>query len=364
MFSVKKLSIITVGTVAIGLGSVAPVTAASLYNITGLSFLPSDINDSAQVVGQNYLWQNGNVIDLTTLPGANNSPIFATSINNKGAIVGGGLTATGQAAFISDGNTISDLPITYCNNITFCSASVEDINDSGTVAISYDGYLGFIQQSDGTTTQLLSARGVFNIAVNNQDQVVGSAVFTGGSAVGLFSGNTTGRQTTLVAAAEPESFYRLNRSSANDINDVGDIVGSGLVSTSINDSALEATLWTNPSTPGVSLGTLGGENSEALGINNSQQIVGTSTLTDSSTQHAFLWEDGNLIDLNSLVDPGIGWELTSAFEINNNGDIIGIGNFNGEQRGFIAKAVPEPTSVLGVLGLGLFGLSNWRKRKK
>lgn len=73
MFSVKKLSLATVGTVAIGLGSVAPVTAASLYNITGLSFLPSDINDSAQVVGQNYLWQNGNVIDLTTLPGAKNS---------------------------------------------------------------------------------------------------------------------------------------------------------------------------------------------------------------------------------------------------------------------------------------------------
>ena len=37
----------------------------------------------------------------------------------------------------------------------------------------------------------------------------------------------------------------------------------------------------------------------------------------------------------------------------------------GEQRGFVATtAVPEPTSVLGVLGLGLFGLSNWRKRKK
>ena len=168
----------------------------------------------------------------------------------------------------------------------------------------------------------------------------------------------------MVAAAEPESFYRLTRSRANDINDAGAIVGSGLVSTSIDDSALEATLWTNPSTPGVSLGTLGGENSEAFGINNYQQIVGFSTLLDSSTRHAFLWEEGELTDLNSLVDPGIGWELTSAFEINNNGDIIGIGNFNGEQRGFIAKAVPEPSSVLGILGLGLFGLSNWRKRKK
>ncbi len=359
MFSVKKISIITVGTIAIGLGSVKPVSAASLYAITGLDFRPSDINDSAQVVGQNYLWQNGNTIDLNTLPGANNSNLFARAINNNGAIVGGASVSatTGQAAFISDGNTISDLPITVCNNSTFCSASVEDINDSGTVAISYQSR-GFIQQGDGTTTQVLSARGIFNIAINNRSQVVASAAFTGGSSVGLIG------QAPLVAAAEPESFYRLTRSRANDINDAGAIVGSGLVSTALSDSALEATLWTNPSTRGVSLGTLGGENSEAFGINNSQQIVGFSTLLDNSIRHAFLWEGGELIDLNSLIDPSIGWELTSAFEINNNGDIIGIGNFNGEQRGFVAKAVPEPTSVLGVLGLGLFGLSNWRKRKK
>ncbi len=363
MFSVKKISVITVGTIAIGLGSVKPVSAASLYAITGLDFLPSAINDSAQVVGQNYLWQNGNVTDLNTLPGANNSNLFATSINNNGAIVGGASVSatTGQAAFISDGNTISDLPITACNNSTFCSASVQDINDSGTVAISYQGR-GFIQQSDGTSTQVLVARNIFNIAINNQDQVVASSSSTGSSSFGLVSGN--GGQGRLVPAAEPESFYSLIRSRAYDINDAGDIVGSGLVSTSINDFGLEATLWTNPSTRGVSLGTLGGANSEALGINNSQQIVGSSTLLDSSTRHAFLWENGSLIDLNSLVDPGTGWELTSAFEINNNGNIIGIGNFNGEQRGFIATAVPEPSSVLGVLGLGLFGLSNWRKRKK
>ncbi len=38
MFSVKKLTIASLGTVAIGIGSVAPVFAASLYEITGLDF--------------------------------------------------------------------------------------------------------------------------------------------------------------------------------------------------------------------------------------------------------------------------------------------------------------------------------------
>ncbi len=364
MFSVKKISIITVGTIAIGLGSVKPVSAASLYAITGLDFLPSDINDSAQVVGQNYLWQNGNVIDLNTLPGANNRRISASGINNNGAIVGsiGPVSATGLASFISDGNTISDLPITFCNNIIFCSASVADINDSGTLAIDYDSRLGLVQQSDGTTRQAFLTRTLLNIAINNQDQVVGTGIFSGGFVNGIVSVN--GSQRTLIAAgANPNTSFPLSRSNANDIDDLGNIVGSsGIFSPST--SAFEATLWEDIAQPGVSLGTLGGNISDALGINNSQQIVGFSTLSDSSTRHAFLWEEGSLIDLNSLVDPGIGWELTSAFEINNNGDIIGIGNFNGEQRGFIATAVPEPTSVLGVLGLGLFGLSNWRKRKK
>ena len=107
-----------------------------------------------------------------------------------------------------------------------------------------------------------------------------------------------------------------------------------------------------------------GATSDALGVNNSQQIVGNSTLVDNSTQHAFLWEDGEIIDLNSLIAPESGWELTSALEINNNGDIIGIGTYNGVERGFVARAVPEPSSVLGILGLGVFGLGSWLKRKK
>ncbi len=369
MFSVKKISIITVGTIAIGLGSVKPVSAASLYAITGLDFLPSDINDSAQVVGQNYLWQNGNVIDLNTLAGANNSNLFATSINNNGAIVGGGLTVNASTttqqtipsqAFISDGNTISDLPRNYFCDFSCPPITAEDINDSGTVVLDYAGRLGLIQQSDGTTTQVLSTRLLFNIAINNQDQVVGTGVFSGSG----IKATSFPRRGFTPATTETESvFFSRFTTSANDVDDLGNIVGSSQPSLS---SPVIATLWEQGTgnLPGVSLGTLGGTNSEAFGINNSQQIVGFSTLSDSSTRHAFLWEEGSLIDLNSLVDPGIGWELTSAFEINNGGDIIGVGNFNGEQRGFIATAVPEPTSVLGVLGLGLFGLGGLLKRKK
>jgi len=371
MFSARKISLTTIGTLAIGISSITPVSAASLYDITGLDFLPSDINDRAQVVGQQYLWQNGNVTNLTTLSGANNSNIVARAINNNGTIVGGGLTVNESTttqetipfqAFISDGSTISDLPRNYFCDFSCPPITAQDINDSGTVALSYDGRVGLVQQSDGTTTQELATRSLFNIAINNQDQVIGTGIFSG---IGIKGVTNDNGETFLIPAStdldDPLSYLYTTR--ANDINDSGNIVGSS--SNSLSSDSEFATLWESSTQIGLSLGSLGGNFSEALGINNSQQIVGFSTITsDSSTQRAFLWEEGELIDLNNLIAPESGWELTSAFEINNNGDIIGIGTYNGVERGFVARAVPEPSSVLGILGLGVFGLGSWLKRKK
>ena len=47
------------------------------------------------------------------------------------------------------------------------------------------------------------------------------------------------------------------------------------------------------------LGTLGGLGSRALAINGSGQIVGTS-VTASGQTHAFLWQEGAMIDLGTL----------------------------------------------------------------
>ncbi len=371
MFSARKISLTTIGTLAIGISSITPVSAASLYDITGLDFLPSDINDRAQVVGQQYLWQNGNVTNLTTLSGANNSNIVARAINNNGTIVGGGLTINESTseqetipdqAFISDGLTISGLPRDQICTFYCSPNTAEDINDSGTVALNYDSRVGFVQRSDGTTIGGISTRSLFSIAINNQNQIIGTGIYSGIGIKG--TSNDSGENFLIPALTDlDDSLSYLYTTRANDINDSGNIVGSS--SNSLSSDLEFATLWESSTQIGLSLGSLGGNFSEALGINNSQQIVGFSTITsDSSTQRAFLWEEGELIDLNSLITPESGWELTSAFEINNNGDIIGIGTFNGVERGFVARAVPEPSSALGLLGLGVFGLGSWLKRKK
>ncbi|KJH73502.1 HAF repeat-containing PEP-CTERM protein [Aliterella atlantica] len=368
MPALRKLSIASLGTAVISLGAVAPANAAAFYNITGLDFLPSDINDKGEVVGEQYLWQAGKVTDLTTIPGANNSPISATAINNNSKIVGGGLNAGGfsDQPFIFDGTAITDLgrPGDFCNE--FCPpTTAADINDANVVAIGYVLYSGserpvtYIQDESGTQTEVLFD--TFAVGINNTNQVVGySPARARGSGEGrLWTENNT---TTLLPANAPE--FAIFGTSIADINNLGQVVGAG-PEFSFPDNS-QAQIWSDPlnNSIGTILGTLGGSTSRANGINDLTQVVGAYSLADGSTEHAFLWENGELVDLNTLIDSASGWELTSAVEINEHGDIIGIGNFNGEQRGFIASAkpVPEPTSTLGVL-VGVFGLVSWRKRR-
>jgi probable HAF family extracellular repeat protein len=68
------------------------------------------------------------------------------------------------------------------------------------------------------------------------------------------------------------------------------------------------------------LGTLGGTQSNALGINNSGQVVGSATLTGDTTYHATLWQSGSTtpIDLGTL-----GGNYSAAIGINDVGQVVG-----------------------------------------
>jgi probable HAF family extracellular repeat protein len=89
------------------------------------------------------------------------------------------------------------------------------------------------------------------------------------------------------------------------------------------------------------LGTLvGGSRSQAAGINNFDKVVGGSSTSDGF-EHAFLYSDGVMRDLNNLIPANSGWTLTSAEAINGNGSIVGYGNNpDGLQHAFLLR----PTS--------------------
>jgi probable HAF family extracellular repeat protein len=111
-----------------------------------------------------------------------------------------------------------------------------------------------------------------------------------------------------------------NPVTANAINDAGEIIGAA----AFPDAPYDAYVWRN----GVAtdLGHLEGDcYSEAWAINSSGQVVGISFPCDFSKFRAFLWKNGSLIDLNTLIPADSSLELAWALVINSRGEIGGIG---------------------------------------
>jgi probable HAF family extracellular repeat protein len=74
----------------------------------------------------------------------------------------------------------------------------------------------------------------------------------------------------------------------------------------------------------VDLGTLGGKFSEATAINNAGQVVGSATLAGDRSQHAFLYQDGTMIDLGTLgQEGGEGSYYSRATDLNELGQVVG-----------------------------------------
>ena len=111
------------------------------------------------------------------------------------------------------------------------------------------------------------------------------------------------------------------------INDAGNMAGRGYL-----DLQEHAFLYYNQGVV-TDLGLLaGGSSSYALGLNNSNQVVGAASI--GSTYHATLWKAGSICDLNSTINAP-GWELKEACGINDPGQIVGWGTLNGLARAFI-----------------------------
>jgi probable HAF family extracellular repeat protein len=81
------------------------------------------------------------------------------------------------------------------------------------------------------------------------------------------------------------------------------------------------------------LGTLGGKRSSANCINEGGQIVGSAT-TSTKDMHAAIWQNDQISDLNQLSD-NLEWNLQYAISINRFGAILGGGLFKGKSDCFV-----------------------------
>jgi len=131
-------------------------------------------------------------------------------------------------------------------------------------------------------------------------------------------------------------------SSANDINELGDIVGGG----DTGFAAFHAYLLSEGTS--FDLGTLGGNESEALAVNRRGQVAGHGRIGGGGalTKHAFfIAEPGRMLDLGTL-----GGATSIAHDVNDLGEVVGFSETTvGQPHAFLWTATGGMRD-LGTLG--------------
>jgi probable HAF family extracellular repeat protein len=117
-----------------------------------------------------------------------------------------------------------------------------------------------------------------------------------------------------------------------------------------NQPAAVSTAYINTG-PIKSLGTLGGASAFATALNNSNEVVGWSK-TASGAQHAFLYANGTMQDLNLLIPAASGITLVSAVGIDAAGDIVAYGtNASGQMNEYYLTPAEVPAPEPGMLAV-------------
>lgn len=362
----KKLTAIFVSLLLSGIIT-TNVWAQIQYNVTDLGpqVSAAGINDSGQVVGSYitnnqghaFLYTGGVISDIGTLTGENGSS-GARDINNKGQIVGLSTTwSNDQHSFLYSDNVMTDLDLLSGKHYS----EPKRINDNGDVVGYYKTAQNTITilhaylYSGGTVNEINSLGGNEAVAfgINNNGQVVGYTTTQEGPYRAFIYDNNT---MTALDTSSTEIAVGINSS--------GQILLSphwmlGGAHSYLDDGGVLS-----------DLGYLGGNATFGNNINDKGQIVGWAYTTNGGGQHAFIYENGIIKDLNTLIDPVLRSPdagemlLENACDINSSGQIVVNGIYNNEQHAFLLTPIPEPSTIIllcgGVLALSTFRL--WRKR--
>ncbi len=343
------MGIIRLTSVAVGavLCAFAGAVSASVeYSITDLgNFNATAMNNNGQIVG----WAETNVgmeavlYDsgiLTTLSGPGSE---ALAINNSGEAVGWATFAEPyyesetvsviHAALFEGGGSVDDLgSIVSDYDPDWTGGYATGINDSGAIV----GYSAWLQYFDyGNSGEFLWE--------NNKLIYLGplapTAINDAGEIVGVVNGyaysSTVGYLGSLGGTW----------SAATAINSTGEIVGQAALN---GDTVAHAFLYSNGEM--IDIDASDPSNSIANSINSNGQVVGVG-------EFPFIYSDGDTDNLSDLVPANSGWTLNTAVAINDEGQIVGNGiNPDGQPDAFLLTPVPEPASF-SLLAFAGFALS-------
>jgi probable HAF family extracellular repeat protein len=352
----RKQSLFLLTVLLIALPATRPA-AAIRYTVTDLGTLPGydtshprSINNHGQIVGTadagNHLRAvlfdptgRGNNIDLGTLGGQDSD---AFSINDLGQIVGradsNDPNQSPHATLFDPNGTANNIDLGTLGGPYSCAVSNNNMGQIVGGAATVDGPLHPTVFNPNAAADNTDLGGVdafvysYALCVNNQGWIVGSAYNSGwwfDERAVLFDHTGSGNHVELGTLGGETS-------AAVSINDAGLIVGtaedsSGLYYATIFDPSAAAN--------NINLGTVEGYTySRARSVNNKAQVVGSSE-TPWGAFRATLFDAtgaGNNVDLNELINPSLGWNLTEATSINDNSWIVGRGkNPDGRHRAFL-----------------------------
>jgi probable HAF family extracellular repeat protein len=244
------------------------------------------------------VWRYGNLKPLSTLPGGRNANAFG--INDLGELAG----------FAEDG--VSDP--TCASATPFQKIRFQAVlwNKAGEIR-----KLSPLTEMGDTVA--------FAFGLNNRGQVVGSSGTC--ATQGLPPANVTGLHAVVWERDGTPTYLGTLGDAANTmynaagaINDLGDIVGTS----QFTDGTVHSFLWKK----GIGmqdLGTLPGAFVTVAGCcdtgNNKDEVVGFSI--DELGSRPFLWSDGAMVDLNTLLPANSPLYLLNAESINEKGEITG-----------------------------------------
>lgn len=336
----------------------------SIRVLAGPGSVATGINGNGDVVGQAsggdathaFLYSGDALTDLGTLGGASSS---AAAVNEHGVVVGYADDAEGNMrAFVYASGVMVDL-----GTLGGSSSSANAINGNGLIAggastaVGGDGVLprAFVYAGGAMQDIVGFPQGDSSVAfgINAAGMVVGrSAIsandppehpyhaFVYGNGMALDLGTLGGLYSTALA-----------------INEAGIIVGQASTTEEYAGGHFVPHAFVFEGGIMRDLGAFGGAQSASLAraINHRGQIVGVADTASDS--RAFLYENGNMLDLNGLVDTRAGWLLTDASGINGLGQIAATGCRDGQCYALrLDVALAEPaTWAVWAMGLLLMG---------
>lgn len=309
------------------------------------TYTPTPGHSHAFITGPN----GAGMTDLGTL-GGNDS--WGSAINAAGQVAGGSDTSTGPYytyhAFMTGSNGVGMIDLGALGGDY---SSADAINASGQVAGTFGPGAGapstFVTGPNGVGRTVLQDPPSYVAGINDSGQVIGGGGSIGGTNDMPYAFITGPNSAGMNSVDTPDPMMR---SWVTGINAAGQVVEY------VGDHAF----ITGPNGVGTTdLGSLGGNASTPHAINDVGQVVGESALAGQPawSPHAFITgpNGAGMTDLNSLVDLPAGVVLTSAFAINNMGQVIASGS---------VSIVPEPESyALMLAGLVLMGVMVRRKQK-